>query len=278
MDLRASRLSKFDAAPSRGQWRGWFGVVVAALLAVVVSACRSAEPAPPAVRIEVSHVVADRPLELDGSIQTMASGDELTITRLRYYLSNFRLRRADGHWIAIPSNPQTDAGYFLVDAVVPESQKFSLGKAPAGEYRGLEFMIGVDAARNHAGAQAGALDPARGMFWTWNTGYVFFKLEGRSKQSTEDGQRVTLHVGGDAQVRTVFLPLESKPVRVGSGLQPEIHLAADIATIFGGAQPLRVAETHAAMTPQDGGAIADRYAGMFRVDHVHNEPVRASAP
>jgi hypothetical protein len=45
---------------------------------------------------------------------------------------------------------------------------------------GIRFLLGVDSARNVSGIQTGALDPARGMFWTWNSGYVMAKIEGSS--------------------------------------------------------------------------------------------------
>jgi hypothetical protein len=34
----------------------------------------------------------------------------------------------------------------------------------------IKFLLGVDSLKNVSGIQTGALDPAKGMFWTWNTG------------------------------------------------------------------------------------------------------------
>ncbi|MDB9743990.1 hypothetical protein OAA91_00520 [Fibrobacterales bacterium] len=34
------------------------------------------------------------------------------------------------------------------------------------------------------------------MYWTWNSGHIYFKLEGTSKVSTSPGKRVEYHLGG----------------------------------------------------------------------------------
>ena len=56
--------------------------------------------------------------------------------------------------------------------------KLELADIPNGEYTKVNYTIGVDAARNTEGAQDGALDLVNGMFWSWNTGYIFMKMEG----------------------------------------------------------------------------------------------------
>jgi hypothetical protein len=162
--------------------------------AVLLVGCAKPAP-PPAVAIEISHVVGEQPFALGESFKT-ASGEDFTATRLRYYLSGFRLRRTDGGWSEAPRDEQSDAGYYLVDEAVANSKTLKLPPAPAGEYRGVEFRLGIDPARNHAGAQTGVLDPVRGMFWMWNTGYIFLKFEGHSLPSPEGDGRQPLRAGG----------------------------------------------------------------------------------
>ncbi|WP_316930094.1 MbnP family protein, partial [Hymenobacter sp. IS2118] len=50
---------------------------------------------------------------------------------------------------------------------MPASQLLALKDIPVGDYQSVSFTVGVDSARNVAGAQTGALDPNNGMFWTW---------------------------------------------------------------------------------------------------------------
>jgi hypothetical protein len=49
---------------------------------------------------------------------------------------------------------------------------------------------------NDAGVGDKALDPLNGMYWTWNTGYINFKLEGKSSLSGNSNQNFTFHLGG----------------------------------------------------------------------------------
>lgn len=53
------------------------------------------------------------------------------------------------------------------------------GQAPAGEYTGVRFKIGVPEELNHANAAtAGAPLNLTSMFWNWNGGYKFVRIEG----------------------------------------------------------------------------------------------------
>jgi hypothetical protein len=230
--------------------------------------------------LEISHVVGEQPLQLDdgsaGIRYASASGDQFSVARLRYYLSNFRLRRADGSWYQAPADPKSSAGYFLVDAADPASQTFEFIDAPAGDYSGIAFVLGVDDARNSAGAQTGTLDPARGMFWTWRTGYIFLSLEGASPQSTADRHALTFHVGGGggkaSLARTVFLPTGDTPLRVRANIEPRLHLHADVGALFHAAHDIHLAELNTVMDASQGSELADNAAAMFRIDHIHHEP------
>lgn len=228
------------------------------------------------LRIEITHAVGETPLRLGDSYRTTA-GDEWSAERLRYYLSNFRLRRSDAGWFANPQSEQDSRGYFLVDEAEAASKRFAIGPVPPGRYSGIEFLVGVDAKRNGAGAQTGTLDPARGMFWTWNTGYIFFLFEGHSPQSTDEAHALTWHVGGaGAAARTVFLQFPA-PVEVTKEQGAELHLYADLARLFDGAHGLRPAQLPTAMDPAESAQVADNSAGLFRIDHIHHLPKAALA-
>lgn len=258
---------------TRGRDR-WIGFGVALLAALGLSACHRGDDGAP-LHVEISHVVGEQPLQLGASL-SLANGEQLSVDKLRYYLSNFRLRKRDGSWSAAAHADEDARHYFLVDEAVGGSKIFDVSGFATGEYEGIEFLVGVDAARNAAGAQTGALDPAHGMFWTWNTGYIFFKLEGHSPQSSASGNGVTWHVGGSRDtannLRTIYLPLGSKPLKLTPELLSTVHLHADIGALFQGASALKIAEHASVMDPAGGKLVADAYAQAFRVDHVHHEP------
>ncbi len=245
------------------------------LLAILLTGCGGAPSGLP-LRIEITHIVGEAPLRLGESYRT-AAGDEWSAEHLRYYLSNFRLRRGDAAWFANPQSEQDSRGYFLVDEADAASKRFAIGPVPPGSYSGLEFAVGVDAARNSGGAQTGTLDPARGMFWTWNTGYIFFLFEGHSPQSPDEAYALTWHVGGaGAAAHTVFLQFPA-PVEVTAEQGAELHLHADLSRLFDGTHRLRPAQLPTAMDPAGSALVADNSAGLFRIDHVHQLPRAALA-
>lgn len=242
----------------------------------LLTGCGGDSASVPAVIVEISPVAGSVPLAAGDTVETPA-GDRLEVRRLQFYLSRPRLLATDGRWVEAPSDPASDRGYALFDLARPEQWRFRLPSLPAGDYSGLAFTVGVDAERNHAGAQTGVLDPARGMFWTWASGYIHFKLEGRSPASTEADQAVSLHLGGDGASRTVFLAFAPKPLRIRDGLQPTVHLQADLAAFLGGAEPLSFAQQALVMGAPDALPLADRLGRLLRVDHLHHEPATVAA-
>ena len=42
----------------------------------------------------------------------------------------------------------------------------------------ISFDLGIDSNVNKQGIQGGDLDPTMGMYWSWQSGYINFKLEG----------------------------------------------------------------------------------------------------
>lgn len=64
------------------------------------------------------------------------------------------------------------------------------------QYDELQFSIGIDSTTNALGALGGALDPINGMYWTWQSGYIHFKLEGKRKRGTDKAQNFQYHIGG----------------------------------------------------------------------------------
>ncbi|MFT3979653.1 MAG: hypothetical protein QM687_04225 [Ferruginibacter sp.] len=132
-------------------------------------------------------VVLHFPVQVNGktlaadSSYTNAHGESYTVTRLKFYISNISL-----------DDKKSNAVY-LVDAFSADSVVLQL---PKGEYHTIRFTLGIDSILNCSGAQDGALDPLNGMFWTWNSGYIFFKMEGYSPASAADLHRIEHHIGG----------------------------------------------------------------------------------
>jgi hypothetical protein len=143
------------------------------------------------INFKIKNVVGNKPLALGELVSySLANGDQFTISTYNYYLSNFVFTDKNGNRFVEPES------YHLVKANMPESLEFSVSNVPSAEYVSVEFLIGVDSARNFSGAQVGWLDPQYEMFWTWKTGYIMAKLEGRSPQSANTNNSISYHIAG----------------------------------------------------------------------------------
>ena len=142
------------------------------------------------------------PLVMNNGRYTNAFVDTFIVTTINYYISNIILEKenSDGsiYYYVVPK----EESYFLIRGNESASRTFTLSNIPVGQYTGVSFMVGVDSTKSTADIEerTGVLDPIENddMYWTWNSGYIFFKLEGRSPQAPEvNGQQLfRYHIGG----------------------------------------------------------------------------------
>lgn len=225
------------------------------------------------VGLEFEQTVGSSPLTLSTQTYTTPAGDQFKITTFKQYISNIKFTKTDGSTYAVPDS------YYLLDAAVPASQELALKDIPVGDYKSITFTVGVDSARNVSGAQTGALDPNNNMFWTWNSGYIYTKLEGTSPQApkaagaAEGG--LVFHIGGfkspNNTIRTVTLPFPTGTnLLVRTDHAPEVHLNADVLKMFTGPTTVRFATLSNTMGGANSVLVANNYAaGMFSVEHIH---------
>jgi len=189
---------------------------------------------------------------------TNASGESFSIDKCLFYLSNFAFQTSSGKWYPIKDS------YFLVNISDSNSLQIRL-PILFSDIVNIQFLVGVDSTKNVSGIQSGALDPARGMFWTWNTGYVMAKMEGSSPVSPMPGKKFTYHVGGFAGEQNVTkliqLAINKKSIE-----QHRILLTADLLSWFNGATPLSIAAHPICHVPgMLANQIANNYQFQFRV-------------
>jgi len=75
------------------------------------------------------------------------------------------------------------------------SNKITFDK-PNTEFNQITFQLGIDSSTNVSGALGEDLDPTKGMYWTWQSGYINFKLEGTSKVCPSRNNFFQFHLGG----------------------------------------------------------------------------------
>lgn len=211
---------------------------------------------PTGVPVRVEPVFNGEPLVLDApQPYRTARGEQVTISTFRFYLSSVQLTYADGSRYAEPGS------YHLLDADHPDSWLLPLPQAPGKALRTLAFSVGVDSATNVAGAQGGDLDPARGMYWAWHSGYVNAKLEGRSPNCHTPRREFELHIGGFQGLHRTLRRV-SLPVPAGQAAAAPLVLRADVARWLAAAPALN--QNSVVLTAGPAAATqADAYAQMF---------------
>lgn len=226
------------------------------------------------VFIILTNKVGAEVLDIAGGNYTNAAGNSFTVSKFKYYISNISFLKVDNTVYTVPANNNSSVGYYLVDEEKVNSKVIEIPDIPAGDYQSVSFIIGVDSLRNVSGDQSGALDLANGMFWDWNTGYIFLKMEGSSPQASPTD--LTFHIGGFAYpsntIRKVTLPLTVENITVRKNIPPEIHLFVDLNKMFSGVNTIDFTTLSNSVGDSNSTKIADNYVNMFSVDHVHNEP------
>ena len=218
------------------------------------------------LRIELAHVVGGKNLGLDTIDYVNAVGQHFNVTKFKYYIGKVNLLGADG------GAGFVDADYFLVNEEEPDSKAINVQGLKPGTYSGLEFLLGVDSVDNCSGAQSGALDPVNGMFWAWNSGYIFLKLEGKAPASQSAGKVFEYHIGGykapGKNMRKITLRFP-RPVDVASGKTLDIELVTDIGKLLDGPTQVDFSKLSSVTVPNSGGILADNIAHMFELRGVN---------
>lgn len=231
------------------------------------------------------------------TVNTSASGQPHHFSELKYVISNIRLIKVDGTEIPYHTN-DLDNGATVVNQAKPQSLDFVLTNIPAGEYKELQFGLGVPSQLNTLDevrfpkfyAAAGANDTE--MMWEWGTGYRFTKIEGFYGP---DHQPLSIHTGSTVEgtkdnpdsytqgidaYRDITLTLPATAV-VGSNA-PHITITADFDKLLSGkANTITLGEGNATPSVHTaanmvlfvdnlGGDGSADLSGMFSIGRLEN--------
>ncbi len=233
--------------------------------------------------IEFDNIVGGQNLILNNVNFTNASGEVYNIQVLQYYISNIQVAKADGTVYTVPQ----DSSYFLIKESEPDT-RFARVKVPEGDYTRVTFTLGVDSLRStmDISKRTGVLDPAggmdNGMYWGWNPGYIFLKMEGISPAAPVDPtgvRKYRYHIGGFGgysaptinNIKTVTADLTSRGIaQVRKGRNANIHFFVDIDKVLSGSTTISIAERPQVMFSNFSVPVANNYATMFTHDHTEN--------
>ena len=215
------------------------------------------------VTLLFEHTAGTQPLELD-KVYTNSFSESFSVSKFRYYISGIEFKdtiTGKGHLVK--------DRYFLIKEGDETSQSITV-ELPQGKYHRLSFLVGVDSIKNVSGAQSGVLDPLNGMFWTWQSGYIMAKLEGRSPASPLQHRMFEYHIGGysggHSVLNKISLPFPEKAIL---SRETFLHITVDVNKWFDGVHPLSIAAYPACTTT---GKLAkdfsENYQTMFAIKDI----------
>jgi hypothetical protein len=131
--------------------------------------------------------------------------DSFEINVLRFYISNIEFYN-NNQLIYKELN-----SYHLIDL---EEERTLQIRFKNNDFTKIKFNLGIDSTTNVSGAFGGDLDPTKGMYWTWQSGYINFKIEGKSELCPTRNHQFQYHLGGYAApfygLQTVELAIDNK--------------------------------------------------------------------
>lgn len=130
-----------------------------------------------------------------------AINDSVSIDVFRFYVSDICFKKKNKIVLK-------DKGSHLIDL---ENKLNIVAKNKISDFDEIQFSIGIDSTTNSAGVKGGDLDPTKNMYWAWQSGYINFKLEGKSKACKTRNNAFQFHIGGysypNNSLQTVTIPV-----------------------------------------------------------------------
>jgi hypothetical protein len=165
------------------------------------------EPLPGAIHVDFELEWQGESYALE-QVVTDHNGYPIRLDNLQLYAAPIEFRK-DGEWVET-----TDVS--LVDFSIHAPSE--LASIPSGSYDAIRFGMGLPPGINtdidpasYPNSHPLSVIGSAGMFWTWASGYIFVKYEGKFalEQGTQLLEPVSYHCGTDASYRTVTLELPS---------------------------------------------------------------------
>jgi hypothetical protein len=226
--------------------------------------------------LHFNNKAGDTEIALNTGKYINAAGDTFTVSLLQYFISNIQLVKEDGSVYTIPQ----DSSYFFIQQDDSATHSCTL-HVPVASYKAIRFLIGIDSIRNTAGIdkRTGILDPTlTDMYWGWNSGYIFLKMEGFSSSAPEDAaglHKYRFHIGGFGgyksrtinNIKTVQLDFPNK-IKFSTDQTFAINIKADVLKLFNAKTPVNIAKHSAVMFDEFSTVIANNYASMFSLEDI----------
>ena len=182
--------------------------------------------------------------------------DTLEIDVLRFYISNIKFQYSDATTFSESNS------YHLIDIENPKSLQIPITKTLDKALSKVTFSIGVDSLASVSGAMSGDLDPTKGMYWAWQSGFINMKIEGKSSSCKTRKNAFQFHIGGYMKPNYAIRTIELKPIN------SNLEINVDAAELF---KYINLKENNSIMIPGSKAMeLADKAVGMFSINRKEN--------
>ena len=179
------------------------------------------------LQINFRPVVKNIALQLNTKAYFIHSQDSIFITTFKMYVGKIVLNDDELREKIVDEN------YHLLNVENVESMKIDLKNLSLKKISSIDFFVGVDSIENMKGALDGDLDVSNAMYWTWNSGFINFKLEGHSPICKSIHHAFEFHIGGfkhpNNTIRKIHLQLKN-PIIISA--ENKLNLNINLAEIF----------------------------------------------
>jgi len=196
--------------------------------------------------------------------------NRIRVDQFLSYISQVILMKSDGSEVLLKD-------FYLANFENDVQLDFDV---PAGHYTGLKLGLGIPITHNkhQDPAQYPSSHPlsvagSQGMFWYWNTGYIFTKFEGKIDTTGTDGAELLdsflFHIGDDPYYRQLeFNDLDITVNNNGStSLQLSIFVDQILAPVAGSSLDLATnAVTHTSDADVLATSFFDNYAAAITLE------------
>ena len=163
-----------------------------------------------------------------------------------YYTDNTIFKQKDSFHLLDLENPSS----FIIPITTVNDKLISK----------VTFNIGTDSLTNTSGALNGDLDPINGMYWSWQSGYINLKIEGKSPSCKTRKNEFYFHIGGYRNPFTTMRKIEL----IYDKKANQINIGMDLNKFFAN---IKLAETNSIMIPGElAMKLADYSTKLFYIE------------
>jgi hypothetical protein len=241
-------------------------------LSVVLWSCKN-EPEQPVVttadvNVSFNALWDDQPFVMQ-QVYMDDFGNRLRADKLMNYLAFVTLVAEDGTETQLKD-------FMLLD--FSENNEIS-ATLPKGKYTQLKFGVGVPRDYNkdqdpaqYPSSHALSVAGSQGMFWVWNTGYIFAKFEGKCDTTGTAGAElltpIAIHAGDEISYREfVSAPFVLDLTSGAKSIRVNLHIDEIFSPVNGNDVDLaQDAITHTSTNPELAADFMDNYIAALTVD------------